>query len=48
MKKTLLIVNGFFPFKRGEDYLENELKYVDNFDDYFICPIHVYGKGVSK
>lgn len=47
MKKTLLIVNGFFPFKRGEDYLENELKYVDNFDDYFICPIHVYGKGVS-
>lgn len=43
MKKTLLIINGYFPFERGEDYLENEMKYIDNFDEYIMCPILVYG-----
>lgn len=47
MKKILLIVNGFFPFERGEDYLENEMKYIDNFDEYMMCPVHVYRKNAS-
>ena len=43
MKSILIIINGFFPLDRGEDYLENELKYSKNFDTIYICPSNVYG-----
>lgn len=43
MKSILIIINGFFPLDRGEDYLENELKYSRNFDTIYICPSNVYG-----
>lgn len=44
MKSILIIINGFFPLKRGEDYLENELKYTNYFDDVYICPTNVFSK----
>lgn len=41
--RTLIIINGYYPYNRGEDYLSNELKYVNGFDKVVTFPMFVYG-----
>lgn len=44
MKKILIIINGFFPYHKSEDYLANELEYINSFDEVICFPALVYGK----
>lgn len=44
MKKVLIIINGFFPYHKSEDYLSNELEYIKGFDEVICFPALVYGK----
>lgn len=42
MKRILIILNGFYPYQRCEDYLSNEVRYIKGFDKVICFPIHVY------
>jgi hypothetical protein len=32
MNKTLVIINGTYPYQRSEDYLANEVNYIQGFN----------------
>lgn len=42
--KILVIINGYYPYERGEDYLSDESKYIDGFDKVYVFPMFIYGK----
>ena len=44
MKKTLFIINGFYPYEKSEDYLSAETQYINGFDLIYCFPVIVYGK----
>lgn len=43
MKKALIIINGFYPYSKSEDYLSNEIKYIKGFDKIICFPTLEYG-----
>ena len=38
MKKVLVILNTFYPYARQEDFLANEMEYINGFDEVLIVP----------
>lgn len=46
--QTLIVINGYYPYNRGEDYLSNELKYINGFDKTIIFPMFIYGNKDSS
>lgn len=44
MKKILIIINGFYPYKQSEDYLSTEVNYIHGFDKVICFPTLIYGK----
>lgn len=46
--KVLVVINGYYPYSRGEDYLSNEMRYVKGFDRVLICPMFVFGDKKSE
>ena len=43
MNKTLVIINGTYPYQRSEDYLANEVNYIQGFNKIIIFPMFIYG-----
>ena len=39
MNKTLVIINGTYPYQRSEDYLANEVNYIQVFNKIIIFPM---------
>ena len=42
-KRTLVILNARYPYDKSEDFLSNEVDYVQGFDEIIIFPVLVYG-----
>lgn len=43
MKKLLIIVNGWYPYGKSEDFLANEVQFINGFDEVVCFPILAYG-----
>lgn len=44
MKKVLIIINGYYPYDKSEDYLSNEMEYINGFDKVLCFPTLIFGK----
>lgn len=47
-QRVLIVLNGRYPYEKSEDFLAQELKYVNGFDRIICIPILVYGKKSEK
>lgn len=45
MKKQLILITNYYPFYKGEEYLESEINYLaEKFDEIYIIPTMINNK----